>query len=458
MILGDIFERFSQDSPLSVMAQGLMENALSPRIVDQLFEDVAERQYTNKLLFSTIVDLMSVVVCRIRPSIHAAFQARAETVGATIDAVYDKLDGTEPALSAALVHSTAARLAPVIDAMNGARADWLPGYRVRILDGNHLPGTEHRLKELRTIRAGALPGHALVVLDPRLMLATDVVLCEDGHAQERSLLDRVLGFVAAKDLWIADRNFCTTDFLFGIAQRDGSFVIRQHASTLHWEFVGKRRARGRIDTGKVFEQTLRATNEAGEILILRRITVILDRPTRDGDAEIHILTNVPAKDAHARVIADLYRRRWTIETAFQELEETLNSEVNTLGYPKAALFAFCVALVAYNVLSTLKAALRSVHGEEKVADEVSGYYVADEIRMTHRGMMIAIPEDEWAVFHDLTPVELADVLVRLARSVSLPKFRKHPRGPKKPKPEKQSGAKIKHVATAKILEARLAYT
>ena len=150
----------------------------------------------------------------------------------------------------------------------------------------------------------------------------------------------------------------------------------------------------------------------------------------------------------------MYRRRWTIETAFQELEATLNGEINTLGYPKAALFAFCVALVAYNVLSTLKAALRSVHGEEVVAEEVSGYYVADEIRMTHRGMMIAIPEDEWVVFHDLPPVELAEVLVRLARSVRLPKYRKHPRGPKKPKPKKQSGAKIKHVATAKILEAR----
>jgi IS4 transposase len=458
MILSDVFERFSQDSPLSVMAQGLMVNALSPRIVDQLFEDVAEKQYTNKLLFSTIVDLMSVVVCRIRPSIHAAFQARAETVGATIDAVYDKLDGTEPALSAALVHSTAARLAPVIGAMKGTRPDWLPGYRARILDGNHLPGTEHRLKELRTIRAGALPGHALVVLDPRLMLATDVVLCEDGHAQERSLLGRILAIVAAKDLWIADRNFCTTDFLFGIAGRDGSFVIRQHASTLHWEFVGKRRACGRVDTGKVFEQTIRATNDAGEVLFLRRVTVLLDRPTRDGETELHLLTNVPVKDARAKVIAELYRRRWTIETAFQELEATLSSEINTLGYPKAALFAFCVALVAYNVLSTLKAALRSVHGEEKVAEEVSGYYVADEIQMTRRGMMIAIPEDEWAVFHDLTPVALADVLVRLARSVSLPKFRKHPRGPKKPKPKKGSGARIKHVATAKSLEARHACT
>jgi IS4 transposase len=217
------------------------------------------------------------------------------------------------------------------------------------------------------------------------MLATDVVPCEDGHAQERSLLDQILAKVAAKDLWIADRNLCTTDFLFGIAGRGGFFAIRQHASTLHWEFVGKRRACGRIETGQVFEQTIRATNEADEILILRRITVLLDQPTRDGETELHILTNVPAKDARAEVIADLYRRRWTIETAFQELEASLNSEVNTLGYPKAALFAFCVALVAYNVLSTVKGALRSVHGEEKVADEVSGYYVADEIQMTHRG-------------------------------------------------------------------------
>src|SRR4051794_33065928 len=454
MILNDVFERFTRDAPLSVMAQGIMENALNPQILDQLFEEVAQKQFTHKLLFSTIVELMSVVVCRIRPSIHAAFQARAETVGATIDAVYDKLDGTETAVSAALVQTVAARLTPVIDAMGGGRAEWLPGYRVRILDGNHLPGSEHRLKELRTIRAGALPGQALVVLDPRLMLATEVVLCEDGHAQERSLLDRILALVAAKDLWIADRNFCTTDFLFGIAGRGGSFVIRQPASTLHWEFVGKRRACGRIETGKVYEQTIRATNDAGEVLFLRRVTVLLDQPTRDGDTELRLLTNVPAKDARAKVIADLYRRRWTIETAFQELEATLHGEINTLGYPKAALFAFCVALVAYNVLSTLKAALRSVHGEQVVADEVSGYYVANEIKRMHDGMMIAIPEDEWVVFHELTPVELAGVLVELAKAVRLPKYQKHPRGPKKPKPKKQSGAKITHVATARILESR----
>jgi hypothetical protein len=225
MILGDVFERFAQDSPLSVMARGVMENALGPTLIDELFEGVAEKQYTKRLLFSSIVDLMGLVVCRIRPAIHAAYQAHAETLDATVQAVYGKLGRTEPALSAALVRSTAGRLAPVIDAMGGARSPLLPGYHVRILDGNHLAGTEHRIKELRTIGAGALPGQALVVLDPRLMLVTDVVLSEDGHAQERSLLDQVLGLVRARDLWIDDRNFCTTN----VAVHSGSdslFSIR----------------------------------------------------------------------------------------------------------------------------------------------------------------------------------------------------------------------------------------
>jgi IS4 transposase len=454
MILGEVFERFAHESPLTVMAHGILENALNPTVVDQLFEDVAEAQYTRKLLFSSVVDLMSTVVCRIKPAIHSAYKARQAAIGVTVKAVYEKLDRIEPGLSEALVRTTARRLEPVIDAMGGARAPLLPGYRVKILDGNHLAATEHRIQELRTTRAGALPGQALVVLDPRTMLAADVVTCEDGHAQERSLLDRVLPLVEPADVWVDDRNFCTTGFLFGIAARGAFFVTRQHAATLHWEFAGRRRRRGRIETGAVFEQTIQAVNDAGEILILRRITVELDQPTRDGDRAIHIVTDLPRRDAPAQRIAELYRGRWTIETAFAELAATLNGEVETLGYPKAALFAFCVALVAYNVLSAVKAALRAVHGEQRVAEEVSAYYVAEEVQMTHRGMMIAIPEDEWVVFHDMAPRELGAVLVELAGLVRIEEYRKSPRGPKKPPPKKRSGAKIKHVATAKILAAR----
>ena len=454
VVHSDVFERFTQGDTIPVMAQAAMENALSPRIIDQLFDDVAERQYTRDLLFSSIVEMMSLVVCRIQPSINAAYQKNAVPISVSLQAIYRKLNRIETATASALVRKSDERLAPVISAMGSTLTPFLPGYRTKILDGNHLPGTEHRIRELRTMRAGALPGQALVVFDPERMLAIDAILCEDGHAQERSLLDQVLETVAAKDLWIADRNFGTTDFLFGIAGRGGFFVIRQHAATLYYTLVGKRKARGRIETGAVFEQTLRATNTAGEVLFLRRVSVILDQPTRDGDTEVHLLTNLPVRDARAQVIANLYRRRWTIETAFQELEATLAGEITTLGYPQAALFAFCVALVSYNVMSTVKAALRAAHGAEVITEQFSGYYLADEVRMSYRGMMRAIPKDEWVDYQEMPAPELAAVLVGWARTVPLSEYRKSPRGPKKPKPKKTSGAKIKHVATAKILKAR----
>ena len=458
VIHSEVFERFTQGDTIPVITQAVMENALSPRVIDQLFEDVAERQYTRELLFSSIVELMSLVVCGIRPSINAAYVKNAVPIHVSLGALYRKIDRIEPPIAAALVRTSAERLGPVITAMEGGLTPFLEGYRTKILDGNHLAKTEHRIKELRTMRAGALPGHALVVFDPALMLAIDVVLREDGHAQERSLLDQVLQTVADHDLWIADRNFCTTGFLFGIARAGGSFVIRQHASTLRWSLVGKRRALGRVETGEVFEQRMRATDEAGEVLLLRRVTVVLDKPTRDGDKEIHLLTNLPAKAATGRSIAEIYRRRWTIETAFQEMEKVLQGEIEALGYPRAALFSFCVALVSYNVMATTKAALRAAHEGDSLSEEISGYHLAEEIRMSHRGMIRAIPKDEWVCFQEMSPRDLGVLLVDWARSVPLEEYRKSHRGPKKPKPEKQSGAKISHVATAKIIKARNACT
>ena len=453
MVLDDIFERFARQSPVTVMVRAALEHTLSPRAIDSLFEQTAQRQYTRTLLFSSVVDLMGSVVAKIQPAINAAYRAKAEALGVSLRAVYDKLERLEPGLSAELVRHTARTLNPVITAMGGDRAAWLRGYRIKILDGNHLAGTEHRLKELRTIGAGALPGQALVVLDPQAMLVTDVFPCEDGHAQERSLLDSVLETVQPRDVWVADRNFCTTDFLFGIARQDGCFVIRQHGATLFIEGMGERRCCGRSETGAVFEQEVRLGDGHGGTMLVRRITVELDTPTRDGETEVHILTNLPAEVADALGIADLYRSRWTVEAAFGELATCLNGEIDTLGYPKAALFAFCVALVSYNVLSVVKAALRSVHGEEAV-EELSFYYLADEVAGTHRGMMIAIPEEEWAVFHGLTATAFGQVLRDLAAGVRLSAYRKQARGPKRRPPKRASGAKIKHVSTATLLERR----
>jgi hypothetical protein len=91
---------------------------------------------------------------------------------------------------------------------------------------------------------------------------------------------------------------------------------------------------------------------------------------------------------------------------------------------------------------------------ETVESEVSTYSSADEVRATYRGMMIALPVEEWEVFGRMSVPELAEVLRDLARKVSLPAFRRHPGGPKKPRPARTSGKKIKHVSPAKLLARR----
>ena len=54
----------------------------------------------------------------------------------------------------------------------------------------------------------------------------------------------------------------------------------------------------------------------------------------------------------AKRVARLYRKRWTLETAFEHLKRT-SIRKSYLGYPKAALFGFCLALVGYNMLAVV---------------------------------------------------------------------------------------------------------
>jgi hypothetical protein len=455
MLLGRRFEAFVQKSPVSVMVRAVLERAFHAPRLDALFERTAVRQYTRDLLFSTVVALMSEVVLGVSRSIRTAYQQAEEKPSVSITSVYNKLNGIETRVSAAMVRDSAAQLGPIIRQLGGTAPVLLPGFRVRILDGNHLPGTEHRIQELRTVRAAALPGQTLVVLDPELGLVVDVVACEDGHAQERALLGEVLALVEPGDLWLGDRNFCTTGFVFGIATRGSFFLIRQHASTLTWEPVGPRQSCGSTASGRVWEQSLRLSNPStGATLLVRRITVELKQPTRDGETEIHVLTNVPEKDAAAPTLSNLYLDRWTIETVFQRLTVALTCEINTLGYPKAALFGFCLALVAYNAVALVQASLRAVHGHEIVEKQVSWYYVCTHIAKVYEGMMMAVPARHWRIFRKMEDAEFTGVLRQLATNIDLTKFQKHPRGPKKPPPQKTSGAKIKHVATARIIAKR----
>ena len=108
-----------------------------------------------------------------------------------LKATYEKLQNVEPAVSAAMVRGTADRAAMLIRSMKGERPSWLPGFRVMVLDGNHLAATDRRLAVLpagglRTrpgpgARGGSLRGR------PRAGAADPAASPADGIA--RRLLD-----------------------------------------------------------------------------------------------------------------------------------------------------------------------------------------------------------------------------------------------------------------------------
>jgi hypothetical protein len=194
-MLDPIFAAFAQASPVSVLMRGLMEQVFRPERLDEIFARSAKVQYERELLFSSLVNLLSLVVCGIHPSVNAAYKAKALDLNVTRAALYQKLNGVEIGVSAALLRATARELGGLIGTMGGEQAPLLPGYEVRILDGNALAATEHRLQVLRDVAAAPLPGKSLVVLDPERRLAVDIFPCEDGHAQERRLFESVLSVV-----------------------------------------------------------------------------------------------------------------------------------------------------------------------------------------------------------------------------------------------------------------------
>jgi Transposase DDE domain len=450
MIFSSVFERFIAASPMAVMVRMVLERLLPAAAIDRLFQDRAQTQYTKELLFSTCVKGLCLVVCRMFKSIGATYAKHRDEYGVAIKNVYAKLQGVEPVVLQALVQHSASEAQTHIRALLPNATPHLPGYRLRILDGNKLAATQKRLLGLRGHSAAPLPGQSLVIFDPDVNVIVEALFHQDAHTQERALLDQVEPLIQAGDLWIGDRNFCVIDFLQRIKTKQACFLMRHHAQvTLKTQ--GEFSQAVETTTGWVSEASVWLCRDDQELFTARLIRVRLKSPTTAGETEIRLLTNLPAT-VLAEIVAKLYLLRWTIEAAFQALTVNLRCEIDTLAYPPAALFGFAIALMMYNVLSVAQAALASAHGSEKIEKEFSGYYLVEELAGEYRGMVIALPAEEWQFLDGLSFQEFIGILKTIAQGVRLERYRKAPRKPKKP--SLRIADDTPHVATAKILDKK----
>ena len=157
LVLSEMFENLRAKLPMPLMARLVMDRALPPEMVDMWFEKSRNRQYKRELLFSTVFELMNLVAVKVFTTTHAAYQADKEAIAVSVTSVYNKINAVDTRTSRAVVREAAVELGKTVLALNGQRPEMLPGYRVKLLDGNCLEASEHRLAVLHRTPAGPLP-------------------------------------------------------------------------------------------------------------------------------------------------------------------------------------------------------------------------------------------------------------------------------------------------------------
>jgi hypothetical protein len=314
-----VFDRFVDKAPFAVMTRILAQDFIGSDL-NQIFDGNRELQYDYVASFQAVAATVADVALNFSDNFNQAYKEHKEKLDVTRQSFYAKTRGVEPAVSEAIVAHSAERAIAMQDALKFGPWKLLPGYRCFSVDGNALAKSDKRLKVLRDAKGAPLPGKIVARFDLQRQLFDRAYVLLDGHSQESTCC--VIG----------DRHYCIVLFLTKISKANSYFVIRQHGR-LKGVLLGNRKRIARISTGVVYEQEMKLS-AADDAMTVRRITVELNEPTRDGDKVIHILTNLPS-EVSATDVAELYRHRWEEETAFNVLQMTLTCEHSGVGHPKA---------------------------------------------------------------------------------------------------------------------------
>ena len=441
-----IVDRFVEKAPFAVMTRVLAQDFIGSKL-NRIFDDNRELQYDYVATFQAVAATVADVALNFSDNFNQAYKEHKEELEVSRQSFYAKTRGVEPAVSEAIVLHSAERAIEMQEALEFGAWELLPGYRCLSVDGNVLAKSDKRLKVLREVKGAPLPGKVVARFDLQRQVFDRAYVLLDGHSQESTCCDRIVDDLVPKDVLIADRHYCIVPFLTKVAEANGFFAIRQHGR-LKGVLLGKRKRIGRISTGVVYQQEMKLS-AADDAMTVRRITVELDEPTRDGDQVIHLLTNLPNEIA-ATVVAELYRHRWEEETAFNVLQMTLTCEHSGVGHPQAATFLFCMSVLAFNLRQTIFAALYATHDDEAV-QETSHFHISKNVSDKTEGMLIAITEEEWDELIPSTTRGVASLLEKVARRIDLSAYRKSRRGPKKKKPHRSRNVASSHVSTAKLL-------
>ncbi len=141
------------------------------------------------------------------------------------------------------------------------------------------------------------------------------------------------------------------------------------------------------------------------------------------------------------------------KSAFGHMTVAMNCEIKPLCYPKAAMFCFASALMAYNAFAVMKAAIAAEHGRQE-AELLSHDYVASAIAEATDGMLVALPNERWTEMETISTADFAAEVRTIVGGIDMTRHRKSIRGPQKPPPKQTNNRDSVHCSTKRILDKR----
>jgi len=199
-------ERFVEKAPLAVMTRCIVGEVINERF-EEVFETSRGRNYDRNIPFSVLAKAVGEIALGLESNRNQAYKKHKDELKSSRNAFYGKLNRVEPNLSEEVVRFSAAKASGMLEQLKFQPWETLPGYRAYSLDGNRLQKTEKRLKETRGLCAAPLPGTIVARYNHQTAMFDQAYVLEDAHAQEATVLDRVIEDLESRDLIIADRHF-----------------------------------------------------------------------------------------------------------------------------------------------------------------------------------------------------------------------------------------------------------
>ena len=369
--------------PLAQAAIELFDHVLDDELCDAVFDAHRGRCYQDALRFATLVRVMREALMLHGGSANRAIADAVDDgrLECAASGVYRKLANLPPDLSQAFLRRGTQRLTALAADGDGAArtlAACFDNLDVIVIDGKQLKKAAKRLLATRAFTSGSLLGAKLLVaLSLRSGLAVAMNASEDGEGNDVPLVgglleqlealrgggggggDGVATVATRPFLFVADRQFADLNIPALFTAHDGDHFLLRCQKTLTFQPDPSRPAQSGVDeAGRPFTQAwgwIGSTEDKRERVrrrYVRRIT--LTRAGADED-DIILITDLLDDVAYPALdLLGLYRLRWTIEQAFQQVTEVFALDKLIGASPRGIIFQGALCLLIYNLTLTIK--------------------------------------------------------------------------------------------------------